>query len=211
MHGTLLFYSSLVFAAVAFSFGISEIYTYSNHVRRTVREGGAAAFAKKLGNEMRTDRGNSLLTVILLWSSISIGWLAYGATPRYLFFPGPAYMYVLAGAAIILTGIAVRRWSMAALGNMFTHLLSIQRNHRVVTEGPYKIVRHPSYLGGFLAVIGFGVAMGNLAGLLPCIIMPMIAYYIRIRKEEKMLSERLGQAYKKYSLSVRYRIIPHVW
>lgn len=194
-----------------FSFGLSEIYTFSNHVRKTVRKGSASAFAEELKNWMRTDRGNSLLTLIIIWASISIGWMAYGATPGYLFFPGPAYVYLLAGAAVIFIGIVIRRWSMAALGNMFTHLLSIQRNHRVVTKGPYKTVRHPSYLGGFLAAIGFGIAMGNFAGLLVCILLPLFAYAIRIRKEEKMLYGHFGRAYKKYASSVRWRIIPHVW
>src|ERR1041385_7191828 len=61
---------------------------------------------------------------------------------------------LLIGAVFIWCGIALRLWSILTLGKFFRVTLTVQESHHVVTDGPYKYLRHPSYTGLLLALIG---------------------------------------------------------
>lgn len=64
---------------------------------------------------------------------------------------------------LVVAGIALRRWSVATLGRFFTTTVEIQPDHQVIETGPYALVRHPSYLGGLLSVVGIGLGLGDWA------------------------------------------------
>ena len=65
------------------------------------------------------------------------------------------------------------------LGRFFTYDVTIQPGHRVVTSGPYRWVRHPSYTGGLLGLLGLGVALGSGAAVLALVVVPLIELLIR--------------------------------
>jgi protein-S-isoprenylcysteine O-methyltransferase Ste14 len=69
-------------------------------------------------------------------------------------------------------------------------------NHRLVTWGPYKYVRHPSYSAYFFLIRGFFLAWLNLLTL-PCFV-AIPGYFLNVETEEKMLVERFGDEYKLY-------------
>jgi protein-S-isoprenylcysteine O-methyltransferase len=111
---------------------------------------------------------------------------------------------------IILSGLAVRTWAIYTLGNYFTMHLSIQKGHKVILNGPYKYVRHPSYAGAFLIYAGIPILLHAwVAFIIAAIILP-IAWIRRIHYEEKMLIEELGEEYNSYRKSVK-KIIPGLW
>ncbi|KAH9918273.1 ICMT-domain-containing protein [Fomitopsis serialis] len=56
-----------------------------------------------------------------------------------------------------MTGCLLRYWTFYVLGDLFTFQLAIRTNHRLITAGPYSVVRHPSYTGAILASFGTGV------------------------------------------------------
>ena len=58
---------------------------------------------------------------------------------------GGGWASIAAGLAIFVCGVALRMWAIATLGRLFTYDVAIQAGHRVVTSGPYRWVRHPSY------------------------------------------------------------------
>ena len=205
------FYSSAILAFAILIFNLSEIYTFSNYVRKTVSSGSIHSLMKELASASKIDRGNSIFTITLLWASMIISWIIFTESSGRFSFPGPLYMYLLTGTIVISSGIIMRRWAMGTLGNLFTHLLTIQKGHKVIAKGPYGVVRHPSYLGGILIILGFGIAMANPISLALCIIIPIIAYSIRVNKEEAVLISNLGSEYKRYMGKVHYKIIPWIW
>lgn len=118
--------------------------------------------------------------------------------------------FTVGGIAMLITGIVFRAWAVTTLGDFFTATVQIKDNHRLITDGPYSIVRHPSYTGAFLAITGSAVVLQSWVGLSIAIICMTVAYYVRISIEEKELSDHFGNDYVDYKKSTR-RIIPFVW
>jgi protein-S-isoprenylcysteine O-methyltransferase len=65
----------------------------------------------------------------------------------------------------MLTGIALRWYSVAVLGKYFTFDVAIHSRQVLVDAGPYRYIRHPSYSGALMSLLGFGLTLGNSAGL----------------------------------------------
>jgi protein-S-isoprenylcysteine O-methyltransferase Ste14 len=114
------------------------------------------------------------------------------------------------GLAMMVGGIAFRIWAIHTLGRFFTATVQIKDEHRVITSGPYKFVRHPSYLGAFVAIVGSGVFLEAPVGTLVSTVAMLIAYKIRIEVEEIALVGALGDSYRSYQKQTS-RLIPCVW
>ncbi len=114
------------------------------------------------------------------------------------------------GFCMIIAGVSFRAWSVKTLGRYFTATVQITEGHTLVKTGPYRIVRHPSYTGAFLAIIAGGVILESITGFVISCIAMIIAYYVRIRIEEKELTGWFGQAYENYKRDTKM-IIPYVW
>ena len=114
------------------------------------------------------------------------------------------------GGALFLAGLILRWYSIIYLGRFFTVNVAIAEDHQVVRSGPYRWVRHPSYSGGLLMILGFCVCMGNLASLL-VIMVPCTGVMLwRMRIEEAALRAALGEPYASYMRSTR-RLIPLIY
>ena len=87
--------------------------------------------------------------------------------------------------------------------------IEITTDQKVITTGPYSIVRHPMYLGALIILFGVPLALGSWWGLLLLIPFALI-FIIRLLDEEKLLSENLP-GYDEYHQKVRYRLIPLLW
>ena len=70
------------------------------------------------------------------------------------------------GAATGLSGLSLRWWSQRELGSMFTFEVGIRKDHRLVESGPYAVLRHPSYTGLLLGIVGIAVFLRFAAVLL---------------------------------------------
>ena len=86
----------------------------------------------------------------------------------------------------------------------------IQDDHRLITSGPYRRLRNPSYTGGLLTFVGIGLALGNWLSLAAAAGALLVAYGWRIRAEEKALRERFGQAYAD-CMRRSWALIPLLW
>jgi protein-S-isoprenylcysteine O-methyltransferase Ste14 len=102
------------------------------------------------------------------------------------------------GFILIVAGIFLREWSIWVLGKHFTVRVQVRDNAKLVTQGPYKYIRHPSYTGGYLTFVGIPLAIGTWTGALVTIVVSMIAYLYRIRIEEEALQEAFGSEYEEY-------------
>jgi protein-S-isoprenylcysteine O-methyltransferase Ste14 len=117
---------------------------------------------------------------------------------------------VLVGELLLISGFAFRLWAVLTLGRFFKITVSIQEGHTVIRDGPYRLLRHPSYAGLLVAMVGLGLALETWLGLLALILLPLLGVLIRIRVEESALIDALGQEYASYAAETR-RLIPGVW
>jgi len=114
--------------------------------------------------------------------------------PLQLAFPFDSYVQV-AGAAVLGAGWFIFLWSVIVRGR-YSVAWEMVEDHRLVTWGPYRYVRHPSYLGYFLMFCGFFLLWLNLIALLPLIAIP--GYVKAATREEELLIRRFGEDYRRY-------------
>ncbi len=117
---------------------------------------------------------------------------------------------VVVGVSLFVAGLSLRFWAILTLGRFFKVTVSIQAGHRVIRTGPYRLLRHPSYSGLLVALLGLGLMLETWLGLVALIVLPLIGVLIRIRVEEPVLIDALGSEYASYAAETR-RLIPGVW
>lgn len=142
---------------------------------------------------------------------IGVNVALYGA-PRIL--PAaairPAPVSFAAGLVVLLAGQTLRGWSFKTLGDYFTFTVMVSTDQPVVTAGPYRLLRHPSYSGLLLACAGVGLMAANWAGLIAVIMLPLALILWRIQIEEQALMATIGDRHRSYS-SGHKRLVPLVW
>jgi protein-S-isoprenylcysteine O-methyltransferase Ste14 len=89
-------------------------------------------------------------------------------------------------------------------------IVEVTPNQRVVSTGPYALVRHPMYLGGALVVLATPFALGSAWGAFPWALVTVACLAWRLVGEEKYLSLHLP-GYDEYRERTRYRLIPFIW
>ncbi|MBN1805235.1 MAG: isoprenylcysteine carboxylmethyltransferase family protein [Sedimentisphaerales bacterium] len=116
----------------------------------------------------------------------------------------------IAGCVMFITGAVFIHWAML-VNRHFEAMVRIQndRSHQVITKGPYKIVRHPGYLGAILWGISTPLIIGSAYGLIPAGT-AIIVLVIRTYLEDKLLGSELN-GYDEYRKRVRYRLLPGIW
>jgi protein-S-isoprenylcysteine O-methyltransferase Ste14 len=123
---------------------------------------------------------------------------------------GGGWWPVAIGLTILVLGIAFRTWAILALGRFFTFRVSILEGHHVVDDGPYAFVRHPGYTGASVACLGLGIALSSGLSIALLLLLPLVSTLIRIRVEERQLTDALGDEYRRYAAR-RARLVPFVW
>ena len=91
----------------------------------------------------------------------------------------------------------LRIWPIFVLGRRFSGLVAIQPGHELVTDGIYRVIRHPSYLGMIILILGWALAFrSGLGVILAALIVPPLL--MRIRSEETLLRLQFGDEYGAY-------------
>jgi len=124
-------------------------------------------------------------------------WTIDGDTVRWL------------GVALFALGGAFRLWPVFVLGHRFSGLVAIQPGHRLVTDGIYGVIRHPSYLGLLVTSLGWALAFRSGVGLLLTLASTLVVLG-RIQAEEKLLGSHFGAEYEAYRRRTS-RLIPGVY
>ncbi|PIL33574.1 hypothetical protein GSI_04197 [Ganoderma sinense ZZ0214-1] len=136
----------------------------------------------------------------------------------------------LAGCLLTVVGGLLRTRSYRELGRLFTYELSIRDNHKLITMGPYSIVRHPSYLGVFILMVGnitlltskgswfvesglwdtyWGRRIGcSAAGFF---LFTALRLFLRVDEEDRMMRKEFGEEWERWAKKTRYRLIPFVY
>jgi len=114
-----------------------------------------------------------------------------------------------AGLALFAAGGLLRVAPMFVLGRRFSGLVAVQERHELVTDGLYGVIRHPSYLGGIVAGVGWTLVFRSLVGLL---LMPLAIWLTiaRIDAEEAFLESEFQDAYATYRRRT-WRLVPWLY
>ncbi len=157
---------------------------------------------------VREDRGNRWIFIPLLIISLLAGWLpAWCDRIEFLTLDGDAVRWL--GVVLFAAGGVLRIAPTFVLGRRFSGLVAIQPGHELVTTGLYGTIRHPSYLGLILMMLGWALGFRSLVGALLALL-AMIPLLARIRSEEALLAEHFGREYAAYRAHT-YRLIPWIY
>ncbi|MEA1924713.1 MAG: protein-S-isoprenylcysteine O-methyltransferase [Candidatus Altiarchaeota archaeon] len=108
-------------------------------------------------------------------------------------------------------GLALFWWVHKTLGKNWSHVLEIRRNHRLVTQGPYKYVRHPMYTQIWIWAICQWLILSNWVVGVVGVLTWSILYFIRIHEEEKMMIEHFGKEWENYCRRTTKKLVPWVY
>lgn len=121
----------------------------------------------------------------------------------------PLVVKITAYVAMILPRYLVFR--VMEVNTYLSEVVRIQddRGHRVCIEGPYRVVRHPMYIGIIFLLLCIPLALGSFYALIPAFV-SICLFVVRTVKEDKMLRQELP-GYEEYTHEVRYRLLPGIW
>lgn len=146
---------------------------------------------------------------VVQWSSIVffIGFLIPGFDFRFGWSFVPVWAVIIADIIIFL-GYLLVIWVLT-VNSYASRTVQVEKDQKIITTGPYAIVRHPMYVGVNLIFILTPIALGSLWALIPFLFLPVILVP-RILNEEEVLKKEL-KGYKEYMEKVKFRLIPGVW
>jgi protein-S-isoprenylcysteine O-methyltransferase Ste14 len=164
------------------------------------RQGGAAASLDASAD----DQGTTRMIVTGFASAVFLAPFARRLSPLRL-----PRAVVPAGLVLETAGLALRTWSMETLGRSYTRTLRTEGEQPVIDTGPYRLVRHPGYLGSLLIWTGFGITSGS--GPVMALVGGLLgrAYRRRILAEDQLLRRELP-GYAAYAERTK-RLIPTIW
>ena len=155
-------------------------------------------------------KGWDLVLVSILFAAF-LATLIVAALDDGRFHSAPAPLWaVLIGYVLLLAGYLGTTWAQA-VNRHFEPTVRIQsdRDHHVITTGPYAYVRHPGYIFGVILSFGGALALGSLWALLPAALFAVVLV-IRTNLEDATLQRELP-GYAEFALRVRFKWIPRIW
>ncbi|KAG1726618.1 uncharacterized protein EDB91DRAFT_57624 [Suillus paluster] len=142
----------------------------------------------------------------------------------------PINSHLISGAALMAVGGLLRWWCFRTLGRFFTFELSVRKGHKLVTTGPYSVVRHPSYLGAVVLSIGMFILHGSwssflrrsgvlnifglkaiMLALLAQRIIAITSLVLRIGHEDEMVKSIFKDEWENWAKVVKYRLLPGIY
>jgi len=151
------------------------------------------------------DAGSKWWLIGSVWASVAIGmWVAF-LVPSTAITSGRSAWFVF-GLVLMVAGMARRWYSIRVLGTSFTCEVSTRPGQEIVQAGPYRWIRHPSYTGGLITVLGVLVCCVNWLSFVALAVV-LAGYANRIRIEERALARDLGATYRDYMRRTK-RLIP---
>lgn len=120
------------------------------------------------------------------------------------------FNWTIIGAVLLISGTLFRLYAINVLGKYFSATVQIKDGHKIISIGPYKFLRHPSYTGAYVAMLGSAIFLQSVTGILIFGIGMLVVYHLRIKTEEQTLTNQFGVLYKLYA-SRTYKMFPLVW
>lgn len=146
----------------------------------------------------------------MLQAAVVLAALVGGADHWRLHWTALPSWFVPIGLVVILLGGALRVWSIRTLDAHFRYELRVEAGQKIVDQGPYRLVRHPSYLGLLVLTIGEGLALASPLGALVGGVAVVSMLVLRIRAEERVMRASFGAAYDAYARGT-WKLVPYVY
>ena len=102
------------------------------------------------------------------------------------------------GLAMTAVGIGVAIWARLSLGSNWSGMVTLKKDHQLVSSGLYRWIRHPIYSGILLAMFGTAMIAGHLRGWLG-VVLVFAAFYFKARREEGFLREEFGRSFEDHA------------
>ena len=163
-------------------------------------------------SEAKSDKSSDRNSVVFILLGYFIGQLA--TIIEWAYFSG-YYKFVwdwktITGLTLMAGGTIFRIWCILTLGKYFTATVRTQEKQKIITNGAYRVVRHPSYTGAFIAAIGSALFLHAFFAFILTIVVLSIAYYFRIKAEEETLTREFGDEYNAYRNRTK-KLLPYVY
>jgi protein-S-isoprenylcysteine O-methyltransferase Ste14 len=169
-----------------------------------------SSFTDHVGKKLTVnDRASGMVLLICIWLGIFVSINIAFAARSFAILWHQTLLFAI-GIFLMLAGVAFRWYSIRVLGKYFTRQVAVQPGQTVVENGPYRLIRHPSYSGALLTIFGLGLAFTNWLSLIGVVAIAFIGYSYRVWVEEKTLVDALGESYRQY-MSRTKRFIPFVY
>ena len=181
-----------------------------------VISGGYLLFAEmffrkdgSLDRDQKVDRGTTRWTGLFVFASIFLPKLLS------LFFTWPVPLTPSALVTVLLlcpmlAGVGLRYWSMSVLAASFSRVLRVQQDQKLITSGPYSLIRHPGYAANALVFVPNAVlSASSWAAGLVWLALFLVIYHARISAEEAMLRQAMPE-YNAYAHATK-KLIPFVY
>jgi len=154
------------------------------------------------------DRGSRILVQLAAVGGVLAGLAVTRLTSGDPIASGGAAVWI--AFAVLWAGIGLRLWCFRTLGRYFTFTVATSTDQQVISSGPYRVLRHPSYTAILLAVTGLGLFYVSWLGLLVLLVCVLAGLAYRIKVEERALVGALGDRYRDYA-ATRRQIVPFIW
>jgi protein-S-isoprenylcysteine O-methyltransferase Ste14 len=158
--------------------------------------------SKKNSITANQDRGSFRVVIVASWAAIFAIFIFRSL--RIGIFEG-SLRYI--GFILFAAGIVLREWAIYLLGKHFTVRVQVREKARLVMQGPYRYIRHPSYTGTLLTMMGMALAVGTWFGAFLALALKLIAYRYRINVEEQALQKAFGPEWEDYKKRT-WKLIP---
>ncbi|HTP13819.1 MAG TPA: isoprenylcysteine carboxylmethyltransferase family protein [Bacteroidota bacterium] len=215
-----LFASSIMFSVILFvcagraDYAQGWIYFFTNlfasamHLVVVRKNPELIAERSRPGEGIKTwDKVLLGLSTVILFANVILAGLDTG---RYHWSPQAPWSVSVAGVIFTLTG---QRIFLAALkeNKFFSTVVRIQkeRGHTVCDTGPYRVVRHPGYIGMIVSLAGVPMMLGSAASAVLTLI-AIIVLIVRTSLEDRTLKQEL-EGYLKYTETTRFKLVPGIW
>jgi protein-S-isoprenylcysteine O-methyltransferase Ste14 len=163
--------------------------------KATVRE---ESFASRLSHTVPLAVGAALLATL----HVPMAWRAVRFVP-------PTVGWLWLGVVLVALELAISVAARISLGANWSSMVTLKQDHELIRTGPYRWVRHPTYTGLLLAVLGTAIALGEWRGVI-ALVLVAIAFMRKIAIEERFLTQHFGEAYARYSREVP-SLVPLPW
>jgi len=195
--GTLRFWQGWVLILIYFVPGFFAFAYFYKHDPQLVER--RMQFKEKVGAQKRI-----MAFAYVMWL---VAMVLASLDHRHAWSRVPLWMTIVS-QAVVFGGYATTLW-VAKVNRFAARTIQVESDQKVISDGPYGIVRHPMYLGICAMWLCTPLALGSYITLPAFLILiPMIV--LRLLNEEKVLRQELP-GYPEYCLHTRFRLVPLVW
>jgi protein-S-isoprenylcysteine O-methyltransferase Ste14 len=195
--GSLRFWQGWAYIAISFVPGLFAFTYFYEHDPQLIER--RMQFKEKVREQKRI-----MTFVYIAWL---VAFVLPGLDHRFGWSHQPLWITIFS-QAVVFGGFATTLW-VAKVNRFAARTIQVEPGQEVISSGPYRIVRHPMYLGACAMWLFTPLALGSYLTL-PAFVLLIPLIVLRLLNEEKVLRQELP-GYSEYCLHIRFRLVPFLW